>query len=160
MPAVVKLGCDYFHAFHADCVTQHYNSAKNEFYKCPICLKIFGERTGDMPKGVMSWHFNYNQWLQGNNQPGAIEITYQMPNGQHNGVNYRGTKRVAYLPNCQQGQETLALLVEAFKRKLTFLVGTSQTTGERNVVCWAGIHHKTSTSGGTNNFGWPDPTYF
>lgn len=29
-----------------------------------------------------------------------------------------------------------------------------------NIVCWAGIHHKTSPSGGTNKFGWPDPTYF
>lgn len=52
------------------------------------------------------------------------------------------------------------MLVEAFKRKLTFIVGTSQTTGEKNVVCWAGLHHKTSPQGGTNSFGWPDPTYF
>lgn len=113
-----------------------------------------------MPRGTMDWYLDYNQWLQGNNQPGAIVIRYSMPSGQHNGVNYRGTTRVAYLPNCLKGQQTLALLVEAFKRKLTFIVGTSQTTGERNVVCWAGLHHKTSTSGGTNSFGWPDETYF
>jgi deltex len=39
-------------------------------------------------------------------------------------------------------------------------VGTSQTTGQNNVVCWAGLHHKTNTQGGTNRFGWPDETYF
>jgi len=50
------------------------------------------------------------------------------------------------------------LLAEAFKRRLTFIVGTSQTTGLQNSVVWAGLHHKTSISGG--NFGWPDPTYF
>lgn len=50
------------------------------------------------------------------------------------------------------------LLAEAFKRRLTFIVGTSQTTGQKNSVVWAGLHHKTSASGG--NFGWPDPTYF
>jgi Deltex C-terminal domain len=52
----------------------------------------------------------------------------------------------------------MALLIEAFRRKLTFIVGTSQTTGQTNVVCWAGLHHKTSPNGGT--FGWPDATYF
>lgn len=51
-------------------------------------------------------------------------------------------------------------MVEAFKRRLTFKVGTSLTTGQSNVVCWAGIHHKTSPAGGTYHFGWPDPTYF
>ncbi len=29
-----------------------------------------------------------------------------------------------------------------------------------NTTVWAGIHHKTSLSGGTNCFGFPDPTYF
>lgn len=28
------------------------------------------------------------------------------------------------------------------------------------MVVWQGIHHKTSTSGGTSMFGYPDPTYF
>ena len=27
------------------------------------------------------------------------------------------------------------------------------------MVCWNGIHHKTSPSGGTSSFGYPDPTY-
>lgn len=52
------------------------------------------------------------------------------------------------------------MLVEAFKRRLTFMVGTSVTTGATNQVVWSGIHHKTSPTGGTSNFGYPDPTYF
>ncbi len=39
-------------------------------------------------------------------------------------------------------------------------VGTSVTTGQSNCVVWNGVHHKTNTSGGATNFGWPDPTYF
>mmetsp|Transcript_11375 Transcript_11375/g.19178 ORF Transcript_11375/g.19178 Transcript_11375/m.19178 type:complete len:91 (+) Transcript_11375:711-983(+) len=50
------------------------------------------------------------------------------------------------------------MFVEAFRRRLSFLVGTSLTTGATNTVVWAGIHHKTSTSGGP--FGYPDGTYF
>ena len=48
----------------------------------------------------------------------------------------------------------------AFQRKLTFLVGTSVTTGRKNTVVWSGIHHKTNTHGGVSHFGWPDETYF
>ena len=70
--------------------------------------------------------------------PNVVKVIEKVP------VQYRGTSRSAFLPACKDGKETLALLVEAFKRKLTFLVGTSQTTGEKNVVCWAGLHHKTS----------------
>ena len=51
----------------------------------------------------------------------------------------------------------LALLVKAFERKHTFIVGDSVTTGQKNCVVWSGIHHKTSPNGGT--FGYPDPTY-
>ena len=28
------------------------------------------------------------------------------------------------------------------------------------MVVWQGIHHKTSPTGGTSSFGYPDPTYF
>lgn len=33
------------------------------------------------------------------------------------------------------------------------------TTGQTNTVVWAGIHHKSSTHGGSSHFGFPDPTY-
>jgi hypothetical protein len=43
---------------------------------------------------------------------------------------------------------------------LLFTVGTSVTTGASNTTVWAGIHHKTSMSGGSSSFGFPDKTYF
>jgi deltex-like protein len=51
------------------------------------------------------------------------------------------------------------MLVLAFERRHTFIVGTSVTTGRPNTVVWAGIHHKSNVDGGTHNFGYPDPTY-
>ena len=41
---------------------------------------------------------------------------------------------------------------------MSFTVGTSLTTGKKNTVVWAGIHHKTSLYEGP--FGYPDNTYF
>jgi deltex-like protein len=51
----------------------------------------------------------------------------------------------------------MTLLVKAFERRLTFIVGTSVTTGRTNTVVWSGIHHKTSMHGGP--FGYPDDKY-
>ena len=36
----------------------------------------------------------------------------------------------------------------------------SVTTGRDDNVVWNGIHHKTNTSGGSSNFGYPDEGYF
>ena len=33
------------------------------------------------------------------------------------------------------------------------------TTGLEHQIVWNGIHHKTNTSGGAANFGYPDETY-
>jgi deltex-like protein len=38
-------------------------------------------------------------------------------------------------------------------------VGRSVTTGLDSCVVWNGVHHKTSRSGGSSNFGYPDKTY-
>jgi len=59
-----------------------------------------------------------------------------MPSGSKNGVRFSGTHRIAFLPGNKEGKEILSLLVEAFKRKLIFKVGTSITTGQSNVVVW------------------------
>ena len=59
-----------------------------------------------------------------------------------------------------EGREVLALLIKAFKRKLIFTVGYSVVRGRDNCIVWNGIHHKTNTSGGTSNYGYPDRTYF
>jgi deltex len=53
----------------------------------------------------------------------------------------------------------LALLIKAFRRKLSFTLGFSVVRNKDNCITWA-VHHKTNTSGGTSNYGYPDPTYF
>jgi deltex len=90
----------------------------------------------------------------------AIQINYRLHSGVKEGVPFSGTSRTAFLPNNKDGQEVLTLMAESFRRKLTFVVGTSVTTGQSNVVVWGGIHHKTSPSGGFANYGYPDETYF
>lgn len=67
---------------------------------------------------------------------------------------------MAYIPDTKEGREVLFLLQKSFRRKVSFTVGDSVTTGRRNVVVWNSIHHKTNTHGGTMTYGYPDPTYF
>ncbi|EMP42115.1 Protein deltex-3 [Chelonia mydas] len=64
------------------------------------------------------------------------------------GVRYPGTTRVAYLPDCPEGNKVLALFRKAFDQRLTFTIGTSMTTGRANVITWNDIHHKTNCTGG------------
>ena len=131
------------------------------YYKCVVCQKQYGMRTGDMPSGTMQWTTDPNCKLQGFEHLNySIIIRYNFPNGVKNGVNYTGTRRTAYLPGNEAGKEALGLLVTSFQRKLSFIVGTSLTTGQKNTVVWSGVHHKTNTHGGTNRFGYPDDTYF
>ena len=61
------------------------------------------------------------------------------------------------MPLNAKGKEVLKLLIECFKRRHTFTIGTSLTNGQDNCVEWSGIHHKTSYEGG--QFGYPDATY-
>nr|XP_020635233.1 E3 ubiquitin-protein ligase DTX3L isoform X3 [Pogona vitticeps] len=75
------------------------------------------------------------------------------------GRRFRGTVRTAFLPDNKEGREILRLLQQAFDQKLIFTVGQSRTTGVTDVVTWNDIHHKTSTIGGPENFGYPDPDY-
>jgi len=87
---------------------------------------------GKMPPGRMTWYLHKKGALSCENfeQYGTWEIRYQFPNGiQESGVPYRGTNRSAFLPDCPEGREVLALLVKAFKRRHTMVVGTSVTTG-------------------------------
>jgi len=63
------------------------------------------------------------------------------------GAPYCGTRRVAYLPNNDEGKEVCELLRRAFDAKLIFTVGRSATTGRDNAVIWNDIHHKTRTTG-------------
>ena len=48
------------HLFHSECLQGHYDSQAGRsggpagHYKCMICQKAYGTRTGDMPPGSMS----------------------------------------------------------------------------------------------------------
>nr|XP_006825963.1 PREDICTED: E3 ubiquitin-protein ligase DTX3L-like [Saccoglossus kowalevskii] len=75
------------------------------------------------------------------------------------GSSYSGTSRTAYLPDNREGREVLRLLKLAFERKLTFIIGTSVTTGCNNTVVWNDIYHKTSMYRGPSGFGYQDDTY-
>ena len=66
----------------------------------------------------------------------VIIVHYSIHSGLQKGVRFHGTNRTAYLPDNKEGREVLSLLIEAFKRKLTFKVGTSITTGMQNCVVW------------------------
>lgn len=113
-----------------------------------------------MPPGRMTARIDHHLKCAGHYKYDTIVIDYSFNNGKLDGKNYTGTYRTSYLPNSKEGREVLGLLKIAFDRKLTFVVGTSVTTGQKNTVIWNGIHHKTSTSGGAVNYGYPDPTYF
>ena len=88
------------------------------------------------------------------------EINYEIKDGMKNGKSFNGDRRRAYIPKTQEGTQVLYLLQEAFRRRHTFVVGYSVTRGLDNLVVWNGIHHKTRTTGGSSNFGYPDTTYF
>ncbi|GLD47263.1 E3 ubiquitin-protein ligase DTX3L-like isoform X1 [Lates japonicus] len=154
-----KLRCK--HEFCEECLEQ---AKKSSGSICPVCKDVFGVIEGDQPDGKMSWTRN-SLTLPGFPGCGTIVIDYYIPSGTQTekhpkpGQYYSGINRRAYLPDNNEGNEVLKLLKKAFDRKLIFTVGTSRTTGIENQVTWNDIHHKTSTSGGPECFGYPDPGY-
>eukprot|EP01097_Dermamoeba_algensis_P005654 TRINITY_DN3588_c0_g1_i1.p1 TRINITY_DN3588_c0_g1~~TRINITY_DN3588_c0_g1_i1.p1 ORF type:complete len:320 (-),score=54.28 TRINITY_DN3588_c0_g1_i1:82-1041(-) len=163
---VVKLSACNGHHFHSSCIVECFQLTSLSI-KCPLCSHIYGIQTGNQPDGQMKvCKLPVGSLpLEGYENVGTIQISYEFPDGlqtnQHPfpGKSFKGTKRVAYLPDNTEGQEVLSLLEVAWKRKLLFTVGTSVTTGQTDVVIWNGIHHKTKPSGGSANHGYPDPTY-
>ncbi|XP_046351044.2 uncharacterized protein LOC124131659 [Haliotis rufescens] len=149
------------HVFCRICIENSFASYKPV---CPSCNMVYGVLTGNQPEGTMDVAFS-GEHLPGYETCGTITITYRFPNGRQGpghpnpGQLYKGTTRVAYLPDCGEGRDVLRLLRKAFDRKLTFTVGRSTTTGQENVVTWNDIHHKTNMEGGPTRFGYPDETY-
>ncbi len=145
------------HFFHLTCLDSLLLHNKTDSYlKCPICNNIYGILTGDQPKGTMISYVDKKIHCDGYPNFGTIIIEYYFPNTRK----YKGTDRVAYLPDNKEGNKILNLLKVAFDRKLLFTVGTSVTTGKSNTTIWNGVHHKTSLTGGSQFFGYPDKTYF
>ena len=85
---------------------------------------------------------------------GTIVIDYRFPWGiqgrehPNPGRFYDSRSHSAFLPDNREGREVLQLLRRAFDARLTFTIGTSDTTGLSNQVIWNDIHHKTTVSGG------------
>ncbi|XP_074523440.1 E3 ubiquitin-protein ligase DTX3L [Halichoeres trimaculatus] len=154
-----QLNCK--HEFCQECLEQ---SKKSMGPMCPVCKHVYGKIEGNQPPGSMTWR-SCGQSLQGFPNCGHLVITYNIPSGIQTenhpdpGKYYHGTTRTAFLPDNKEGREVLHLLEKAFNQKLIFTVGTSRTTGAENQVTWNDIHHKTSMTGGTTGFGYPDPHY-
>lgn len=91
-------------------------------------------------------------WHHGPSRAQLLTVLSASPSSQaehpNPGVRYPGTTRVAYLPDCPEGNKVLTLFRKAFDQRLTFTIGTSMTTGRPNVITWNDIHHKTSCTGG------------
>ncbi|KAI6191272.1 E3 ubiquitin-protein ligase [Aphelenchoides bicaudatus] len=148
------------HKFHRECLISWFaNKAQ-----CPICNHTYNMPNGNQPNGTMR-HTIVRGRLSGFPEREYIRIEYNFPDGiQTNehprpGTFYKGTHRVAYLPNNAEGHEVLHLLEFAFNRRLLFTVGDSITTGRQNVVTFNGVHHKTNRNGGPQNYGYPDAGY-
>ena len=148
--------CKGNHLYHKECLHNQLGNAKGDFIKCAVCETTYGIRVGEMPDGVLSWKLT-TEACQGYESYQTIEFLYRFPNGIRDGTSFTGTSRAAFLPASSEGVVVFKMLVEGFRRRLSFLVGTSLTTGRKNTVVWAGLHHKTSLWGG--EFGYPDPGY-
>ncbi|KAM4760730.1 putative E3 ubiquitin-protein ligase DTX2 isoform 2-T4 [Cyanocitta cristata] len=155
------------HSFHMLCVLAMYsNGNKDGSLQCPSCKTIYGEKTGTQPKGKMEIS-TFPQSLPGHKDCGTIRIVYhisrgiQGPEHPNPGMPYtaRGFPRYCYLPDNEKGRKVLELLKVAWKRRLIFTVGTSNTTGESNTVVWNEIHHKTEMDSNLSGHGYPDPNY-
>lgn len=155
------------HYYHRECCAQLYKSGSPNFIICSICKHNYGIRLGTCPNGVMTVQYSLPGVVpcSGHEKVGTFTISYSVPNGiqgpthPNPGKAFTGTSRTAYIPDTHEGRIMLEKLITAWKRRLSFQVGTSVTTGQSDCVVWA-LHHKTTTSGGSTKFGWPDPTYF
>jgi deltex-like protein len=123
---------------------------------------LFGVLRGNQPDGTFSKFTNARVRLAGYEKYGTIEITYNFPSGfqtdehPHPGKFYKGTTRMAYLPDSPEGREVCDLLKSAFDKRLLFTIGQSITTGQDDVIVWNDIHQKTKPTG---PHGYPDASY-
>ena len=161
---VVALPCG--HTLHATCGRELVLQGQGGpgCLQCPECQAVHGTRTGTQPTGgQMAWT-TLDSPLPGHPDSGTLAIQYSFPPGVQGpehplpGAPYlaHGFPRTAFLPDTPQGRAVLHGLRVAFRRRLTFTVGRSLTSGLEGCVTWADIHHKTQQEG---LHGFPDPSY-
>lgn len=147
------------HVFHRKCIERALQSK----VLCPICRKAVAAPQGQSPSGSMNVSTSSSRCS--GFQEDSIIIVYKIKEGTQKkyhinpGQHHPGKCAKAYLPNNSDGRDLLKRLKYAFRRGLTFTVGTSATTGKANQCTWSGIHHKTSRSGGVRSHGFPDTSY-
>lgn len=155
------------HMFHKLCILAMYESTtKNGSVQCPTCKTIYGEKHGNCPDGVMEY-LTVPHSLPGNEGHQTKVIIYhispgiQGPEHPHPGKRFscRGFPRVCYIPDNEKGRKVLKLLTVAWRRRLTFTIGQSSTTGESDTVTWNEIHHKTESGRNDSGHGYPDDKY-
>ncbi|CAL4067511.1 unnamed protein product, partial [Meganyctiphanes norvegica] len=152
------------HMFHLGCLREMARGTP-QFLQCPNCKALHGEKTGTQPPGEMEV-LELNRSLPGYQDCNTIQITYRIRGGvqatEHPspGHPYQaiGFPRIAYLPNNTKGKKVLSLLQEAWRRRLIFTIGSSVTSGLKDVVTWNEIHHKTEWHD-RGGHGYPDPHY-
>lgn len=157
---VVRLPCS---SSAISCTFNKTSIEQSLLYKsqCPTCGMTIAI-PGPQPSGSMHISIDHTNDCDGHLGVGTIVISYHFPSGTQGrrdpspGLQYQGTHRTCYYPNAPVGWSCLRLLRLAFERGQLFHVGDSVTTGQTNVVVWAGIHQKTTTSGGATQHGWPD----
>jgi len=98
--------------------------------------------------------------------PGYLEFEYVIPRAQQRpyhpnpNVWHSNTRRVAYLPDTDEGRNLLFRFQYAFLNGLCFSVGRSLASGIHNQVTWSPmIPHKSGTISGPRSFSFPDPAY-
>jgi hypothetical protein len=138
------------HNFHLDCIDDALEHSK----RCPKCRKdIRSEQKGTSPSGTMNITRpvigrladinGYHQYKR------AIQIEYVIPDGFQKHYHelpdepFKGTIKVAYLPNTSQGTRLLSRLIYAFSHGLTFRIARAESS-KKSIVNWATIPHKFS----------------
>ncbi|XP_052099922.1 uncharacterized protein LOC127734203 [Mytilus californianus] len=149
------------HAFCRQCIMEVFGAKPS----CPVCGTLYGKVYGDQPRNGIANIYIDEESLPGYDRKRTWVVYYDFPDGKQEsfhpeqGKPYEGIKRRAFLPYNDEGTEVLKLLKKAFQQGLTFTIGTSRTTGKEGVLTWNDIHHKTSRTGGSQKFGYPDPEY-
>uniref|UniRef100_A0AC34RGN9 E3 ubiquitin-protein ligase n=1 Tax=Panagrolaimus sp. JU765 TaxID=591449 RepID=A0AC34RGN9_9BILA len=150
------------HQFHKSCIDKCFKRKK----QCPMCMRWYAPSFGTQPLNARMRVKRISGHPPGHPKAdGWFKITYTISSGiqtAHHirpGVPFTGTTRSAYLPNDEEGRLILRLLQKAFEHRHTFTIGDSITSGMKNVPVWV-IHHKTSQTGGPQNFGYPDAEFY